>query len=120
MMHGCLKLADNKDSVIPRVSRTSNMLERMKGLLGSPPLDSGEGLLIKPCSSVHTFAMQYPIDLVFLDRQWTVIKTVANLKPWRIAAAPAAGMVLELQAGSVARLQLAAGNKLEWHDGTVQ
>jgi uncharacterized membrane protein (UPF0127 family) len=120
MMHGCLKLAENKNCVIPRVARTSNILERMKGLLGSPPLNSDEALLIKPCSSIHTFAMQYPIDLVFLDHQWKVIKTVANLRPWRIAAAPAAGMVLELPVGSLERLQLTEGQQLEWHDGTVQ
>lgn len=120
MMHGCLKLADNKLCVVPRVARTSNMLERMKGLLGSPPLNSGEGLLIKPCSSIHTFAMQYPIDLVFLDTHWRIIKTIANLKPWRMAAAHSAGMVLELPAGTLNQLQLAAGQKLEWHDETIQ
>ena len=116
MMRGCLRLADNKHCIIPRVARTSNILERMKGLLGSPPLDLGEGLLIKPCSSVHTFAMQYPIDLIFMDKKWKIIKTVAKLKPWRIAAAPSANMVLELCEGSLEHLQLAAGQQLEWKD----
>ena len=96
------------------------MLERMKGLLGSPPPAAGEGLLIKPCSSVHTIAMQYPIDLIFIDKQWKVIKTVAKLKPWRFAAAPAASMVLEMREGSLEQLHLQAGQQLEWQDETLQ
>lgn len=118
MMHGCLRLAQNKHCIIPRVARTSNILERMKGLLGSPPLSPDEGLLIKPCSSIHTFAMGYPIDIFFMNDRWTIVKTIANLKPWRIAAAPAANMVVELPVGSLDRLELAAGQQLEWHDET--
>lgn len=118
MIRGCLRMAENKNCIIPRVSRTNNVLERMKGLLGSAPLNHGEGLLIKPCSSIHTFAMQYPIDLIFMDRKWKIIKTVARLKPWRIAAVPAASMVLELPEGSLETLQLAAGQQLEWYDET--
>jgi hypothetical protein len=119
MIRGCLRLADNKHCIIPRVARTSNILERMKGLLGSPPLADSEGLLIKPCSSVHTFAMQYPIDLIFINNRWQIIKTVAKLKPWRVAAAPRASMVLELRGGSLERLQLATGQQLEWQDETL-
>lgn len=116
MMRGCLRLAENKHCIIPRVDRTSNMFERMKGLLGSPPPATGEGLLIKPCSSIHTFAMQYSIDLIFLDKSWKIIKTIAKLKPWRIATAPTASMVLELRAGSLEELHLIAGQQLEWQD----
>jgi len=111
-------MAENKNCIIPRVARTSNVLERMKGLLGSPPLNAGEGLLIKPCSAIHTCAMPYPIDLIFMDNKWSIIKTVTSLKPWRIAAAPAASMVLELPAGSLEQLHLATGQQLEWQDET--
>lgn len=115
MIHGCLTRA-NDNQVIQTVSKTSNFLERMRGLLGSPPLKEDEGLLIVPCSSVHTFGMSYAIDLVFLDKQWTIVKTVKALKPWRIAASNAASMVLELAAGSLDQLQLTNGQQLEWHE----
>lgn len=108
----------NENCVIPKVSKTTNFLERMRGLLAAPPLKSGEGLLIDPCSSVHTFGMTYAIDLVYLDKQLTVVKTVGALKPWRMSAANAASMVLELAAGSLDNLQLHSGQQLEWHDGS--
>ena len=88
----------------------------MRGLLGSPPLKENEGLLIVPCSSVHTFGMSYAIDLVFLDKQFTIVKTVSALKPWRMAASNAAFMVLELATDSLDNLQLSNGQILEWHD----
>ena len=115
MIHGYLTLANDR-RVIQKVSKTSNFIERMRGLLGSPPLKDNEGLLITPCSSVHTFGMGYAIDLVFLDKQLTIVKTVSALKPWRIAISNAASMVLELAAHRLDQLQLTNGQQLEWHD----
>ncbi len=115
MIHGCLTRA-NDDRVIKNISKTSNFLERMRGLLASPPLKENEGLLIVPCSSVHTFGMSYNIDLVFLDKQWTIVKTVKSLKPWRMSLSSSASMVLELAANSIERLQLANGQQLEWRN----
>ncbi len=115
MIHGCLTRANN-DRVIQKVSRTTHYFERMRGLLGSPPLKNNEGLLIVPCSLVHTFGMSYAIDLVFLDKQWTIVKTVRALKPWRMAASNASNMVLELATDSLEQLQLVTGQQLEWHN----
>ena len=42
---------------------------RMRGLLGRRGLESGEGLLLRPTGSVHTFFMRFPIDAVFLSRE---------------------------------------------------
>ncbi len=116
MTRGRLCRVNDEYCLIPAVSRTSNMLERMKGLLGTQPLQSSEGLLIKPCSSVHTIGMNYNIDLAFLDEQWTVIKTVSALKPWRMAMCPGASMVLELIDGNLKRLNLVPGIKLAWQN----
>lgn len=117
MIHGCLTRT-NDDCVIQNVSRTSNFFERMRGLLGSSPLNESEGLLIEPCSSVHTLGMRYPIDLVFLDNRLTIVKTVRALKPWRMAASSTSSMVLELAPDSLDKLQLAIGQQLEWHDNS--
>lgn len=116
MIHGWLTLADSDVRVIQKISKTSNFLERMRGLLASPPLKANEGLLIVPCSLVHTIGMNYAIDLVFLDKQWTIVKTVKALKPWRMAASNAASMVLELAVDSLDQLQLTNGQQLEWHE----
>jgi len=106
----------NDDRVIENISKTTHFFERMCGLLTKPRLNKNEGLLIAPCSSVHTFGMRYNIDLVFIDKQWNIIKTVNSLKPWRMSASRNADMVLELAAGSLEQLELTTGQKLEWHN----
>jgi uncharacterized protein len=85
---------------------------RMRGLLGRDGLDEGEGLLIKPCGSVHTFFMRFPIDVVFLDRELSVVAVRPAVPPWRTAGARGAKVVLELAAGEAARLGVASGVKL--------
>ena len=48
--------------------------KRSKGLLGRTGLGRGEGMWIVPCEAVHTFFMQFPIDLVYLDRKLRIKK----------------------------------------------
>jgi uncharacterized protein len=115
MIRGSLTRA-NADCVIKNVRKTNNFFERMRGLLGTKELNVDEGLLITPCSSVHTFCMRYTIDILFLDKQLKIIKTVKSLKPWRMAASNVSSMVLELADDSINKLQLKSGQQLEWHD----
>ena len=73
----------------------------------------GEGLLIRPSFSIHTFFMRFPIDAVFLDRSGSVVDVVGRLKPWRAATRLRARAVLELAAGEAERLGLRFGERLE-------
>ena len=84
----------------------------MRGLLGRDGLAQGEGLLIKPCGSVHTFFMRFPIDVVFLDRELSVVDVRPELRSWRTAGARGAKVTLELAAGEAARLGIASGMRL--------
>jgi uncharacterized membrane protein (UPF0127 family) len=102
--------------LLSRVMLAENVLERMRGLLGRPPLADDQGLLISPCSSVHTFGMGYPIDLVFLDRAWQIRRIVAALRPLRMAWAPGAHMTLELAPGVAGALRLEPGQALAWQE----
>ncbi len=102
--------------LLNEVLQTSNPLERVRGLLGRPALTREQGLLIRPCNSIHTIGMRYPIDLVFLDRQWIIKKLVYDLRPWRLAWSPGASMVVELQGGTLAQLDLTCGTELLWEN----
>ena len=84
----------------------------MRGLLGRDGLAQGEGLLIKPCGSVHTFFMRFPIDVVFCDRELSVVAVRPEVPPWRTAGARGAKVALELAAGEAARLGIAPGMRL--------
>jgi uncharacterized protein len=84
----------------------------MRGLLGRDGLAQGEGLLLKPCGSVHTAFMRFPIDVVFLDRELSVVAVRPEVRPWRTARARGAKVTLELAAGEAARLGIASGMQL--------
>ena len=86
--------------------RAERWLDRLRGLLGSPPPSPGHALLITPCASVHTAFMRYPIDVVFVDRQGRILKVVEALPPWRAAACWRARHTLELAAGEARRVGL--------------
>lgn len=65
-----------------RVAETS--YERMRGLIGRKRLAPDEALLIPHCNCIHTFFMRYAIDARFLDAAGNVVKTVRNIRPWRL------------------------------------
>ncbi|MBR2838246.1 MAG: DUF192 domain-containing protein [Kiritimatiellae bacterium] len=58
--------------------------ERARGLIGRKGLAPGEGMLIPRCNCIHTLFMRFPIDAAFLDRRGEVVKTVRNIRPWRL------------------------------------
>ncbi|HEY1648145.1 MAG TPA: DUF192 domain-containing protein [Terracidiphilus sp.] len=86
---------------------------RRKGLLGRDGLDTGEGLWIIPCESVHTFFMRFPIDLVYLDRENRIRKVRERVGPWRLSACLSARSVLELPAGTIRATETQRGDTLE-------
>ena len=103
---------ENGDVVADECVVADSPISRMRGLLGRNELRPGEGLLLRPASSVHTFFMRFPIDAVFLDRGLRVLGISDDLRPWRAASRRGAHAVLELPAGESARRGLVAGDKL--------
>ena len=86
---------------------------RRRGLLGRSGLAAGEGLWIVPCEAVHTFGMQFPIDLVYLDRRGRVVKTRSDVRPGRLSACLAAHSVVELPSGTIRNTLTMRGDSLE-------
>ncbi len=87
-------------------------LTRMKGLLGRRELPRGEGLLLRPASSIHMLFMRFPIDAVWIDRDLTVLGVSEHVRPWKIAKWRGAKGVIELAAGEASRRGLRTGDRL--------
>lgn len=132
-----LKLKDSASrsaNSAPRVFRVSNVTRgttlatfveiadtsrtRRKGLLGRMSLSPGEGLWITPCESVHTWFMQFPIDLIFLSRDRRIEKLKSDVVPWRLSACLSAGSVLEVSAGSILASRSEKGDLMEFSNAT--
>jgi uncharacterized membrane protein (UPF0127 family) len=89
---------------------------RFRGLMAtdSSRFPRGVGLWINPSHGIHTFAMRFPIDAVYLDRERIVIHIEESLKPWRLAAVRVqATSVLELPTGTVRESLTVVGDQVD-------
>jgi uncharacterized protein len=90
---------------------------RRRGLLSRDLLPDGHGIVLAPCAAVHTFFMNFAIDVVFVARDGEVVKIVDALRPWRMAAAWRAFAALELSAGAARAARTVAGDRLRLEPG---
>jgi uncharacterized membrane protein (UPF0127 family) len=89
--------------LVSRLEVADRAWKRAIGLLGRRSLAADTGLWLEPCSGVHTLAMRFPIDLLFLDREGRAIRLVESLPPWRFCGPVRGGrVVVELPAGTLA------------------
>ena len=96
-----------------RISVAETSWSRMVGLLGKSGLEPGAGLLIIPSQAVHTVAMRFPIDVVFVDRNWKVVHLRPALAPYRLTGIHwKAQFVLELPIGVIAQSSTSVGDEL--------
>ena len=93
----------------------ASAVQRVMGLLGRECLQDGQGLLFKNCSSLHTFFMQFPIDILYMDKRGKVLKAAPEVRPFKLVAAPFRGhYALELPAGAIRDSATKVGDHLDF------
>lgn len=97
-----------------RVALAQSFLQRLRGLLGHPPLRAGQALWLAQCSSIHTLGMGYPIDVVFLNRAGQVTKVCEAVPPLAARGNLGAASALEFRAGEAVRFGIQPGMLVAW------
>jgi uncharacterized protein len=97
----------SRSSIVARRAEVAaSPLSRFLGLMGRREWAASDGLLIRPCNSIHTAFMRVPIDVVFVGRDGIVRDLVPARPPWRLGpVAWRAAWVLELPTGAIAASQ---------------
>lgn len=104
----------NGNVVAGHVAKASTLWERTKGLLGRSSLEPDHGLWIDPCKSIHTFFMQFPIDVVFISHTGEIVGLYQSLLPFTASAVFwSATSVIELPVGTIQSSQCEIGHILE-------
>lgn len=104
---------ENGEVIAGHCCLADSFFSRLKGLLGKEQMADGEGLLIIPCSSVHTLGMKMDIDVVFLTSDYRVLHIIEGMRPGRISpVVKNSAQVLELPAGKAGQTGLKAGVNL--------
>lgn len=86
---------------------------RFKGLMGKESMENSYGLWIKRCNAIHTFFMNFPIDVIFVDKNLKVKKCIEAIAPnkivWPIFGASS---VIELKNGFLKENKTQVGDQL--------
>lgn len=101
------------DDVCLQVEVADRSWSRTIGLLGRAGLDDGHAMLIKQCRSIHTFFMQFTIDVAFVDDQLCVVDYVENLPPGRLFICRERGgkHVFEFKGGCIEKYHIEKGSR---------
>lgn len=110
-----MKLMDKQSGTIiaTRVRTAYHFIHRLKGLMFDRTLPVEETLHIKPCRSIHTCFMRFPIDVVYLDHNLEIVHLEMNVKPYRFGKTiKRANSVMEMTAGAIEEKGLFIGQAL--------
>lgn len=104
--------------LVEQVQVADRFWTRFKGLLGRQHLSESEGLLIRPCHSVHTMGMKFVIGVVFLDAENRVLHLIEEMKPSRFSPLiRGSKQVLELHPARLAQGLIQVGHRVVFVDG---
>ncbi|MCE5299385.1 MAG: DUF192 domain-containing protein [Spirochaetia bacterium] len=107
-----MRLVKDGKTIASRVDVPSTFVGRAAGLLGRGDIPAGYAMFFRNCNSIHTFFMKIPIDVIMTDSKGSVVYC-ATVKPWRVAACLRAGDTFEMMAGSIEKLGIVSGDKVE-------
>lgn len=78
-------------------------------------LSPDSGLLITPCSGIHTFFMNYTIDVLYLDNNNKILAIDEEMEPGKIGkVVKGSKSVVELSSGKVKETLTKVGQVVEF------
>lgn len=93
----------------------NSFFKRLKGLMFTKDLSYESAMHIIPCNEIHTFFMNYSIDVLYLDRNNTIVAMDEDLKPRKVGKfIKNAKSVVEIPSGKIRNLNLKIGQSLEF------
>ena len=101
--------------VATRTRVADGYFTRLVGLLGTTQrwARPGNGLWIVPSHGIHTLGMMFPIDVIFLDRDYKVVDLQEHVGPFRISKVSfKAQSVLELPVPTISQTLTQVGDEL--------
>lgn len=106
--------SSNNTLIADRVKMADNIVTRTFGLIPRKSLEIGEGLIIKPCYSIHTFFMRIAIDVIFIKKSGEIVGLYSNVKPYRILPIHfSSHYVLELPSGEILAKKIKKGDIIQ-------
>jgi len=74
-----------QDVFADNLKLNNTFFSRLIGLMFKKDLPARSGVVLKPCTQIHTCFMRFNIDVIFLDANLQVLHFIENMKPWRLS-----------------------------------
>ena len=104
---------DTHCMVVENIRLASSFFNRFKGLMFTDHLPEDCGLHIRPCRGIHTFFMQYSIDVLHLDSRLQIVGIEENLAPGKVGKVfPNTMEIVELPPGTIKKTLTKVGHRL--------
>lgn len=81
----CINVSDGNKVIADKLVMKDSFFGRLVGLLSRKGLKDGEGIILNPCTQIHTFFMRFDIDVVFISKDFKVVAVRENMPPWRMS-----------------------------------
>lgn len=93
---------ENAQIIAESIESANTFFKRLKGLMFRQELSPGSGIYLYPCNAIHTFFMKFPIDVLYIDKDWRIVGMEEHLQPGKVGKKfSAATSVIELESGSI-------------------
>lgn len=106
---------DNGELIASDTRTAYSFFKRLRGLLFTEELPDGCAMHIQPCSSIHTFFMNYAIDVLYLDQHGMIVGMEEHLQPGKTGKRwPQVASVVELPIGKIKKSHTKLGHTIEF------
>ena len=106
--------ATTGEIVAAEVKKARGWLQRLTGTLRRKDDPNAEALWVDECPVIHTLGMRHRIDVVFLDDEQRVIRTVCSVPQNSLAVGcRGARAVIELAGDTLNHCDVLIGDRLE-------
>ncbi|GAM15625.1 DUF192 domain-containing protein [Mesobacillus selenatarsenatis] len=96
------------------VKIADTFFSRFKGLMLTDSLPVGHGLYIQPCRSIHTFFMNYSIDVLYINENYEIVGADEQLEPAKMGKRyKGAYSVFELPEGTIMNTGTKVGHSIK-------
>lgn len=100
----------------PEVTVLTSFPQRLTGLLLRQGLARGQAFWFPNCAAVHSWGMQFALDIVGLDKQQRIVSVERNVQPGRMLRLAQTCSIVECEAGTPFPLEHWLGQSLHFEE----
>lgn len=102
--------------IASKLEMKQSFFGRLVGLLSRSSLGPDEGIILKPCTQIHTMFMRFAIDVIFISKDFEVLHVIENMGAWRFSPLLLKSLyTVEIAAGSL-KGSVKTGDKIVFKD----